>query len=341
LSRRQHQRSSIMPKMTLRNRNSVAASSVGFVLCFVAWAAFLAPASLHAAQVLVDEDTLEGFPYDGAATRSFLREDLNVAAYRATRPALDDADARDVAFGGLINSGLLDGIELRRNAYDRQPTRINKEFLCIALGGSRDDIASRWWLRTALERRPTGGAWDAVAAAALSLGVLRDRDAIEDLEKLAAQEGSSITGAHAEVALRWIRGGQAVVDPRAIVTERDRIVAAVLINGLPWISDSDVLAREDGTFWKRGNGVWTIVVRRDAWVQAVGYRVDVSPDGSRAVVSLSRVASSRAGWRASQGPSCGVRFLASRANAASSSCGEASLIFIPWRISRTDSCTAN
>jgi hypothetical protein len=207
----------------------------------------------------------------------------------STWPPIADENAREAALGALINSGFLDELELRRNEYDRQPTLTNKEFLCIALGGARDDIASRWWLRTALER-PAGGTWDAVAAAALSLGVLRDRDAIEDLEKLAAQEGFSITGAHAKVALRWIRGGQTFVDPGAIASERDRMVAAVLTNGLPWISDSDVLAREDGTFWKLGNGVWTIAPRRDAWVQTLGYRVDVSPDGTRAVVSVSRVA---------------------------------------------------
>ena len=193
------------------------------------------------------------------------------------------ADAALVYVGG---PAALDVLSKRNESAADVTTKTN---LCIALA-SRGNSTDVEFLKASLRGKSIGDEWEPIAAAALSLGVLRSSDSIDALHTVADREDGSIASGHASAAIRWIRQGRWRVSMHSDATEKDKIFAAVLANGMRWTHDADTVKREaDVGFWRLRNGLWTLRPNGHLDHVSISYSVHVSPDGRRALVSVAQV----------------------------------------------------
>jgi len=126
--------------------------------------------------------------------------------------------------------------------------------------------------------------------AALALGVLRAREAVPALERLATGDGSDMSAAARE-ALRWIRQGAWRVDGLPAASDQDRIIAAVFRNGIPR-TDGVSLFNDDergGAWISDGDGWRFRAGARAADAPQLGFNVRFNAQRTRAILSVSVV----------------------------------------------------
>ncbi len=197
-----------------------------------------------------------------------------------------DRDTRNAAVVALAYIGGSDAIAALQAEYGRRPTPETEAMLCYALG-SRGMPEDRGYLARALRVHPDGE-WYPIVAAELSLGVLRDRDAIRPLEATARRQPGNSESDFAEVALEWIRrpGPTPTVSLGASVA--DQIVAAVLRHGIPTTEAASEFSDRgrSGTWVRRGKD-WSFKSGVLTAAPQLSFSVHVSPDDLRALVSVS------------------------------------------------------
>ena len=172
---------------------------------------------------------------------------------------------------------------LRSHLGDTRPA---SSLLCLALG-VRGTATDRADLIRALDGVHFGEQVPPIGAAALTLGVLRERSAIPALEWLANALRWDDSVAHE--ALRWIRHGPWTVDGAPAATDEDRIIAAVLRSGLPDGGEPGAFQDDarggvwifDGNAWRFRAGARTDKTR------SLDFEVTMNRDRTRAILSVS------------------------------------------------------
>jgi hypothetical protein len=143
--------------------------------------------------------------------------------------------------------------------------------------------------RASLVRMLAEGAGDEATfqAAALALGLLRAPEGLSVLQSFSPTPHSA-EAEIVELALQWITGAESAVDIRN-GGDRDRVLAAVLRNGIPGVPPiGPVFDDATGKIWQYGASGWTFGPTQAADPVALGpvaYSV-ISSDGMRAAVSV-------------------------------------------------------
>jgi len=158
--------------------------------------------------------------------------------------------------------------------------------LPLALG-IRGTAADREELVSALVVKD--GRWPPEGAA-LSLGVLRAREAVPALERLATGDGSDMSAA-AHEALRWIRQGTWRVDDLPAASDEDRVIAAVFRNGIPRTEGLSLFNDDErGGAWICDGDRWRFRAgARAADAPELGFNVRFNAQRTRAILSVSVV----------------------------------------------------
>jgi hypothetical protein len=123
-------------------------------------------------------------------------------------------------------------------------------------------------------------------AAALALGLLRAQEGLQALQ-LITPTPHSAEAETVEIAMQWMTGGEWAVDVKN-TGERDRILAAVLRNGMPGLSAAiPVLDETTGKIWRYERSGWTARASLPARGDFLGVVANAmtSSDGTRAVMS--------------------------------------------------------
>lgn len=197
-------------------------------------------------------------------------------------------EKRELALLALAYIGGPAAVELLRREWKRTAGTTERSLLAFAIAstGSKQDRA---FLIRSLKGEHFGDAWMPIVSAALSLGVLRAREAIPALEATARKVPDSISSHAAAEALRWIRQGRWSVDVPGS-TAADRAIATVIANGIPRTDEAERFYDSDRQgYWQVGKEVWTFAREsgQDEKVPSLSFKVHIEQGGNRALVSTS------------------------------------------------------
>jgi hypothetical protein len=191
---------------------------------------------------------------------------------------------RNAALFALAYSGGDDAVAILERYRHPSNDAARRALLCFALA-SRGTPADR---TTLMRSEHIGDEWLPIVAAALSLGVLRATEATTALEQVAAFADGSTAADAARDALRWIRQGPWRVELPASTSDDDRIIAAVLRNGIPRTDEASAFydtAR--GGPWVLAANVWRFRPgTRAVDVPSLVFTVHRNATGTRARVSV-------------------------------------------------------
>ncbi len=257
------------------------------------------------APVVCEQDTaqfvqaLETAIDTGTRGRSPVDPDpVRMAAIDAGESAIDmlekflkpgvNAEARRRAIRALSTIGGNRAVGLLREHVMGKGTTFERGYFASALAstGTPEDIQI---LIAGLEGPQFGTNWTPIVASALALGVLRAEQAIPALEATASK--SSISGAAnaARQALNWIRQGQWRVQI-PLESEEDLAIATVLRNGIPRTEEAERFHDPDRMkTWHRRGDNWTLEEDSFEGPPRIWLRVHISPDSTRALVSVGMV----------------------------------------------------
>jgi hypothetical protein len=177
-----------------------------------------------------------------------------------------------------------------RREYDRAPSTELKSLLCTALAstGAQHDRQFLVQVLSEYDSSSRAGLVESMPfiSSALSLGLLRAKEATDVLEARVAEGG--LTGEAAAAALRWVRHGSYDVEPAKNWSDKHALAATVLASGIPRIWESDRFRDFDQPgVWERSDGTWRF---RDeeasARLPSLGFDVHISPDHARSLVSV-------------------------------------------------------
>ena len=231
-------------------------------------------------------------PEDSYVKRSAI--ELGDEAVPSLVEALSNAaneDARRVVSTTLAYVGGAKAVEALKDCYSRSGDLGVLADLSFALGstGTPED---RQFLVETMERclRPTGSqddAWHNVfSSVALTLGVLREEQSMPVLEALVKLQG--VESFEADIILRWINRGFFAVPVLENPTERDKVILAVLRNGLENTLDAQTAHLHEvdsNRSWLRSPDGWDVSYRDDNpdRLPRVRFDVFISSDGQRAL----------------------------------------------------------
>jgi hypothetical protein len=133
-----------------------------------------------------------------------------------------------------------------------------------------------------------------VEAATFSLGLLRAREAIPRLRVLARGPSNRDTTEAAKRALKWIEQGFSLVKPGPD-DNRQRVLAAVLKVGVPYGNYNYLYDRQEPAFWSNSPAGWTFSKGKPQDLSSTVDDVFISPDDSRAFVSVGTFSGPRCG----------------------------------------------
>lgn len=158
----------------------------------------------------------------------------------------------------------------------------------MAAAGLSSD-ATRDFLITELASGRSGQAWFPATAAALALGIRHERSAVPVLREAASRVPDSFAAEAADLALRWLEGGEGRV---AFVETSDEleVLAAVLRLGLPHTYGRPSLYEAaNDRLWSVEDGEWSFSHRavRPEGTPLVTFEVRLAPEQERAIVSAS------------------------------------------------------
>lgn len=229
-----------------------------------------------------------------AASSDSLASELAVAAVDAGPAALPmlrfHLRSRDSKGRGLLAAAALayiggeEAVDLLRRRFSA-PYSVEARVLLALAFASTGRPHERALLVRWLDGEHYGDEWTPIVAAALSLGVLRETDAIPALIA-AGENADSIAGNAAREAVRWMREGSWSVSTGD--EDVHPAIVAVLANGVPSTDRADVFYDpERDSCWFRASNVWQLS-KRDCDVDAPRLRfgLHVSPDGRRALISV-------------------------------------------------------
>jgi len=193
---------------------------------------------------------------------------------------------RYAALTALAYAGGDDAIAALQRPGSPATETYRQTLLAFALAGrgSRDDRAA---LTRQLRAEHIDDDWP-IAAAALSLGVLRETDATAALERIANAADGSWGADAATEALRWVRNGPWRIELPASASDDDRIVAAAFRNGIPRTTDAPAFYEESrGRAWVLEGAAWRLRPRpKTADEPTIDFTVHRNATGSRALLSV-------------------------------------------------------
>lgn len=203
---------------------------------------------------------------------------------RFLTPGIDDRVRRAAAYA-LSSIGGETAVAILREHYGEGGIAVERSFLASSLAstGTSQDIQ---FLIAALEGEHFGSQWFPIEAAALALGALRAEEAVPALEATASKSSGSAASYTAQQALSWIRQGYWDVElPSA--TDENLAIAAVLRNGIPRTEEATHFYDPDRMkYWHRDGDTWRLEEDSLEGAPKMWLRVHVSPDSSRALVSV-------------------------------------------------------
>jgi len=207
-------------------------------------------------------------------------------------PALN-APNRKYVLTSISLIGGSQALAIIQREYDRGDKALKPALAAVL--ATTDSPQNRAWLARMIGEDPDDIA--TLQAAALALGILRAPEGLTVLQSFTASPHSAEAEA-AELVLQWIANGEWPVDVQN-GGERDRVLAAVLRNGIPGVQELVPVFDEDtGKVWKYGASGWKSSPAQAADRVALGPSATsvISSDGARAAVSVE--------FRC--GPGCGV-----------------------------------
>jgi hypothetical protein len=115
--------------------------------------------------------------------------------------------------------------------------------------------------------------------AAISLAILREKDALPPLKVLRQSKRIADDPEEIDLALDWIQKGYwtTAMTPS---NERSRVVAAVLRVGIPNLTEKDQVIDEDG-YWRHSSLGWVQMQGKPATGQGPPVKVHIGTEGSR------------------------------------------------------------
>lgn len=213
-----------------------------------------------------------------------------VEAGPAAVPALDrllgaspNAQSRKYVLSSIGLIGGSQALLVIRREYDRGEKSLKPALAAVL--ATADSPQNRASLVGMLGEDPDDVA--TLQAAALALGVLRAPEGASALQSFSATPHSP-EAEIAELALHWMAIGEWRVDVQN-GGERDRVLAAVLRNGIPGVPEIVPVFDEDtGKVWKYGASGWKSSRTQAADRAAFGPTASsvISADGTRAAVSV-------------------------------------------------------
>jgi hypothetical protein len=174
--------------------------------------------------------------------------------------------------------------------YNRTGDMNIKSLLCFVMAatGTPKDVK---FLMDSLEGEQIGNDWQSIESAALSLGVLKRKEAETALKNCAERGGhETIGGDAAECALKWMER-QPTAPQETSAPEREQIILAMFRSGIPrtdW--SNNFYERDKNLRWSFANGIWRYdpVVSNFATksLPAINFDVYVTADDSDALVAV-------------------------------------------------------
>jgi hypothetical protein len=161
--------------------------------------------------------------------------------------------------------------------------------LCMASTGTGKDIE---FLIEALEGEVFNNDGDRISdpeVAALSLGVLRAKKALEPLRFRAANSDDQIAAATAAEVIVWLSDGHGAIQYDLNASEEDRLIFAVLECGIPRIKRlSAFVDRKKDRVFVSSTGHWRIVPFTEEYKASpqVSFDLYITRDGLRAISSV-------------------------------------------------------
>jgi hypothetical protein len=210
-----------------------------------------------------------------------------IPALRDLLQRLPEGDKRLITLAAIAFIGGDAAIPIVRAEYARTKDEDLKAEIKTGLAATLstvDSAENRAQLIRMLSDDPED--WSTVEAAALSLGLLRVKEAIPALRRVPKDPNLASSQA-ADLALQWIDRGYWNI-ATAPSNDEGRAIAAVLRNGSPNIKESDyVLDERDGALWKHGSSGWSFT-RGDLPGNSGGPKVSahIGTEGSRALVTV-------------------------------------------------------
>ena len=212
-----------------------------------------------------------------------------IPALRGLLGRFSGGDKRLWTLGAIATIGGDDAITIIRQEYQRTRDEDIKAGLAAVLS-SVDSPGNRAELVRMLSDDPDDSS--TIETAALSLGLLRAREAISALRTLVKESEPS----EAALALKWIEKGYWNVAVRPS-TDQGRAIAAVLRNGSPNIKETDYVFDEEEGYWKHSSSGWTFSRGEPAGGNTNGPTIGahVGAEGSRALVRVDLLCGPRCG----------------------------------------------
>ena len=151
---------------------------------------------------------------------------------------------------------------------------------------SSEDIQ---FLIRSLAGKHYGSEWPPIQQAAISLGILRAKEAKRPLEQSAAKEEGFASEA-ADSALKWIDGDIYSVTPGPNVSTRDSVILSLIRFGIPRMDEAAAfLEKESNRVWRREGNTWVYKTSADVSpdnIPSIEFQVHIAPDLKRAICSV-------------------------------------------------------
>lgn len=195
-----------------------------------------------------DEDVLDSVLRSNSLFEAALI-DAGELAFPVLRKALSDRsnEAKHylAAYGIALIGGASSRDILKEEYQETKDIRI-KSFLSFCMGSTGDPEDIRF-LKRSLKDETLDDEGEIVGdpeSAALSLGVLRVSDAIDDLKFLAGRDQSSIDSHAAQEVLKWIGREVPATPQSANASEREQLILSMFRSGIPRTDESDIFFEE-------------------------------------------------------------------------------------------------
>ena len=202
---------------------------------------------------------------------------------------LDSDNGPHVAMAtvGLAYIGGKNAVSALRKKFERTKSEFVRHWLCFSIGstGSPDDIE---FLMTSLLDKNSGA--DTIKNASLSLGVLRAKEALDLLKRIADKSPTTLSSICASAAIEWIIQGEYKINISP-ETEQDKVLVAILKNGIVLRKGTNHLYQRD-TGRRLYYGVQGWEIQKDpnrsvTFPQMSRFTVHFSPDNKSALCWIS------------------------------------------------------
>ncbi|MCC6489769.1 MAG: HEAT repeat domain-containing protein [Candidatus Hydrogenedentes bacterium] len=234
----------------------------------------------------------ESYPYGVYAKRSAI--ELGEKAVPSIAEVLHNASNDEIrrnACTALAYVGGPKSVEILKDCYSRTGDSIIMMGLCLALSSVGSPTDRQYLLETVEQYLGNGDSAESGPryfdrSTLYALGVVREQQAIPVLEELVRRQ--DILSFEASQVLRWIKRGFFAVPVLENPTERDKVILAVLRNGLENTLDAQTAHLHEvdsNRSWLRSPDGWEVAYTDDNpdRMPRVRFEVFISSDGQRAL----------------------------------------------------------